>query len=221
MQKKQRVLGFRRKDERTIPITERKPKTNKIQPRKQFKPVSPKGTWTPAYREIRRTKDVINTLFEKLTPKQQAAITYSYTLAVAKKQGALAKRRVEAQREMLKAMLKLLNAKCYFCHKPLKANQALTTHHKNKKHNDNRPANKAVCHETCHRKYHYRDVQPKNEPKKKPTKISVYIGKKKIGEAPTVKEAKHLAELEARWFHDGATITWKRVHTSHNSTVRC
>ena len=158
------------KDEKgaTRPITSKTHRqTNKIQSQRMFKPVSPKGTWTPAYREIRRTKDVINTLFEKLTPKQQAKVTYDFMMAVDKKKGTLAKRRVEAQREMLAEMIQMLNAKCYFCHKPVKASQNLTIHHKNKIHTDDRPKNKAICHETCHRRFHYKDVKPRNPPQNK------------------------------------------------------
>ena len=157
------------KDEKgkTRPITPAKKRrqTAKIQSKKMFKPVSPKGAWTPAYQEIRRTKDIIETLFEKLNTKQQAKVTYAFMEAVEKKHGTLAKRRMIAQHEMLAMMIRTLNAKCYFCHKSVKATQQLTTHHINHIHSDNRPENKAISHERCHRKHHYNDVKPRNPPK--------------------------------------------------------
>jgi len=165
MEEQRRIVAFRKKKGKTIPITDPKVKRacSQVQASKLFKPITPKGTWTPAYREIRRTKDVINSLFEKLPPRQQAKLTVDFAEALQSKHGSLAKRRVEAQRELLAKLIRMRGTKCYFCHKPVKATEDLTTHHINKIHEDNHPCNKAICHETCHRKFHYRDVKPRND----------------------------------------------------------
>jgi len=60
--------------------------------------------------------------------------------------------------------------KCFFCHQSLTEKDLpdnITDHHINGDHNDNRPANKALAHETCHRQYHYAEVSPRNHGKSK------------------------------------------------------
>ena len=55
--------------------------------------------------------------------------------------------------------------KCYLCKELLTKKDLpdnITEHHINGDHNDNRPENKALAHETCHRKYHYKEVAPTN-----------------------------------------------------------
>lgn len=55
--------------------------------------------------------------------------------------------------------------KCFFCHKVLTVTDLpdnITDHHINGDHSDNRPANKALSHETCHRQHHFKEVAPSN-----------------------------------------------------------
>ena len=147
------------------PVKTGRAKASQISTKLLFKPITPGKTWTPAYKEIRRTKDVVNTLLEKL-PKAERPQFEEKLKALAKTgKGTLAKRRLEAQREILPELLRRLKVKCFFCRKKVKASQQLTTHHKNEDHEDNRPANKAIAHERHHRQHHYEKVAPRNPPK--------------------------------------------------------
>lgn len=63
-------------------------------------------------------------------------------------------------------------APCFFCKKPLlesvstafghhshqKIDGAITIHHRNGNHDDNRPANRKLAHRTCHRSFHMKQL---------------------------------------------------------------
>lgn len=74
-------------------------------------------------------------------------------------------KRTRQLKDLSRHFLEKYKPKCYFCHQPLLPKDLpdnITEHHINGNHNDNRPANKALCHETCHRKYNYDVVRPRN-----------------------------------------------------------
>jgi len=148
------------------PLSNRKSrfkKRKRIIARSLFKPVTPGKTWTPAYKHIRRDKDVLKTLMEKI-PLISPLIGQLDEIRrqALKGKGSLAARRVRAQKLMLRKIVRVMNVCCYLCGKRVTETEALTTHHINHNHSDNRPRNKAVSHERCHRQYHYEDIKPRN-----------------------------------------------------------
>jgi len=78
-------------------------------------------------------------------------------------------KRTRQLKQISKHFLEKYQPKCYLCHELLTEKDLpdnITEHHINGDHFDNRPANKALAHETCHRKYHYKEVAPNNAVKK-------------------------------------------------------
>ena len=64
--------------------------------------------------------------------------------------------RTRKLKHLLKYMLKMLDATCYFCHESLIEADLLkiTVHHINEDHDDDRKENLSLAHECCHRRHH-------------------------------------------------------------------
>ena len=122
------------------------------------------------HRQIRRNNEVISTLMEKIHPNSPAGRILKERVEKIlnfkrDKSKTLVSQRLLAQKSAIHLLLRHQRSKCFFCKRPLHVNQKLTTHHVNGNHEDNRPVNKRLAHETCHRVYNYDEVQPRNTSK--------------------------------------------------------
>jgi hypothetical protein len=177
------VVGFFREDGKTKPITKSRSLLNRkkiIVNSKSLKPVKPFKDKTYLQQlkvgtkvEMEHTKDPQVARKIAADHLAESPCYYKYLLQMEKTMKSegctstwsLAYKRNRQLKDITKHFLEKFNIKCFFCKKrilPKELPDNITEHHKNGNHNDNRPANKALAHETCHRKYHYAEVAPRN-----------------------------------------------------------